>query len=382
MRAFWQFSFWVSITLIFYVYFIYPLLLWVINQLKVNRIKVSIKKNYEPKVSIIIAAYNEERVIAQKLRNVIALDYPKDKIEIIVASDGSTDKTEEIVKRYANVKLVSHPQNRGKTIIQNEAVAQACNGILVFSDATGMYEKNSIRRLVQHFRCEKVGCVTGMVIDATKQITSVTSANNVYFVYEFFLRKMESKIGILAMASGSIFAVRRSLYQSLPYYVSDDFVTPFNIIEKGYRVIFEPEAISWDEIANSVKGKFSQKVRVVTLDLPGLFYKRALLNPFRYPFVAWGLVSHKLLRWLVPVFLILLLGTNFFLLNNPFFWLTLGCQIVFYLFAFIGWRFQIMGNKVKLFYIPFYFCLLNISALIGLINFILGVRSGSWVPER
>lgn len=354
-----------------------------LSKLKRKR-QIPIKDDFEPTVSLIIAAHNEEQVIAQKIKNSLALDYPGDKLEIIVASDGSLDATNEIVKNYKekNIKLVSHPRNRGKTIIQNQAAELAHGDILVFSDATGMYETDAIGQLVRHFAHKEVGCVIGTVCDSTSQVSSITAANYAYFAYENSLRKLESDIGILAVGTGSIFAVRRSLYQPLPSYVSDDFVTPMNIVEKGYRVIYEPGAISLDEISDNIRGKFTQKVRIVTLDLPGFFCKHALINPFRFPLVAWSLISHKLMRWLVPVWLVLLIFANFFLLGIPFYRLTLLVQIVFYLLAIIGWRMQVMGKKIKLFYIPFYFCLLNAAALKGLVNFLSGVRIESWESER
>jgi len=375
--------FWLSALVIVYVYLGYPLLLSLLNQ--IQHWKPEISPNFTPSVSLIIAAYNEAKVIARKIENSLSLDYPRQKLEIIVASDGSTDGTNEIVRGYApqGVKLVALNPNQGKSTAQNRGVAKATGEILFFTDANVMLRPGAIRKIVRNFADPQVGCVVGKVTYLNEGDTSVSEGEGLYWRYELFLRKKESEIGNFAMGSGPIMALRRELFQPLDPDVGEDFVLPMQTAIKGYRVVYEPEAIS-EEILfqNTPATMFRSKVRIITKDLRGLFLCRAILNPFKYPLYAWGLISHKLLRWLVPYFLITIFITNLLLLGKPFYNFTLLLQVLFYTLALAGYLWQRNGKPPRVLGIPFSFCLVNLAALVGVARFVMGKKAGRWKPVR
>lgn len=373
--------FWVFIGVVFYVYFVYPLLLIVLSGFVKRPVK---KGDIEPSLSMIIAAYNEEECIRQKLENSLTLDYPKDKLEIIVASDGSADRTNEIAKQFKNqgVKLVCHSLHRGKASIQNDAVKKAQGEIIVFSDATGIYNKNCLREIVANFTDRSVGSVAGALYDINLKSGTVSKTNNIYWNYETFLRKKESDVGVLTMASGSIYAIRHALFKSLDRCVSDDFVLPMEVVKKGYRNVFEQKAISFEKIQCEISSKFRQKLRILVLDLNGLFLNRNLLNPFKFPLISVALISHKLLRWCVPFFLLGIFLYNIFLLDIIIYQILFISQLFFCAIAIMGYFFILKGSKGKILFIPFYFCLLNIAALIAWAKFLCGIRIANWETER
>ncbi len=375
--------FWLLAFVILYVYLGYPFLLLVLSRLRPA--PPVQKADITPTVSLIIAAYNEEKVIAQKIENSLALDYPQDKLEIIVASDGSTDRTNEMVGAYAGqgVKLVALHPNQGKSSAQNQAVAEASGEILFFTDANVTLRLDAVRRIVANFGDDQVGCVIGKVTYVNEGDTSVSEGEGVYWHYELCLRSGENKLGNFAMGSGPIMAVRHNLFQSLDPDVGEDFVLPMQIAMSGHRVVYEPEAISQEVLfQNAPASMLRSKTRVISKDLRGLWLCRAILNPFRYPLYAWGLVSHKLLRWLVPYFLLALLAVNLLLLDRPFYRLALALQVAFYLLAAIGYLWQRKDKPPRLLGLPFSFCLVNLAALVGVARFVLGKKAGRWTPVR
>ncbi len=375
--------FWILIVLVSYIYFGYPLLLLILS--KFHPAPLVKKADITPPVSFVIPAHNEEKVIARKIENTLALDYPREKFEIIVSSDGSTDKTNEIVRAFGKqgVKLVVLNPNQGKSTAQNRVVAEAHGEILFFTDANVMLRSNTVRKIVSNFGDDRVGCVVGKVTYLNEGYTSVSEAEGLYWRYELSLRAKESELGNFALGSGPIMAIRRSLFKPLDPNVGEDFVLPMQVAMSGYRVVYEPEAIS-EEILfqNTAASMFKSKVRIICKDLRGLFLNRAILNPFRYPLYAWGLISHKLLRWLVPYFLITLFVVNALLLDNLLYQLTITLQITFYVFAVIGYVWQKKSKPPRFLGIPFSFCLVNIAALMGVARFVMGNKAGQWTPIR
>lgn len=366
-----------------YVYFGYPLLLVIFS--KLHRGPQMQKAVITPAVSLVIPAYNEEKVIAQKIENSLALDYPQEKLEIIVASDGSTDGTNKIVRGFGSrgVKLVTLNPNQGKSSAQNHAVAEAQGDILFFSDANVMLRPDAVRKVVSNFGDGKVGCMVGKVTYLNEEDTSVSHGEGLYWRYELFLRSKESELGNFAMGSGPIMAIRRDLFKPLDPDVGEDFVLPMQTAMSGYRVVYEPEAISEEILFQNTPGSmFRSKVRVISKDLRGLLLCRAILNPFRYPLYAWGLISHKLLRWLVPYFLITLFAINALLLGQAFYRMTLSLQIAFYTLALAGYLWQKKSKATHILGIPFSFCLVNMAALVGVVRFVVGKKAGRWEPVR
>ncbi len=376
--------FWTSVVLIIYAYFIFPVLVILRGFLWPQPFK---SDEVTPFVSIVIAAFNESKSIGNKIDNILTLDYPRDRFEVLIASDGSNDGTNEIVQAYEEkgVRLLTLPR-QGKAGALNEAVAASKGEILVFSDANSMYRSDAIRALVRPFADPTIGGVAGNQSYAKKNKTIVDNAGErSYWNFDRIMKKFQSRAGNTISATGAIYAIRRSLFQTVPEGVTDDFVTSTSVIAQGYRLIFAPDAVAYEPVAVTSNVEFGRKVRVITRGLRAVFFFRSqLLNPFRYGFYAIQLLSHKVLRRLI-VFPLLLL---FFL--NPFLWRT----DVFYQLAMIGqsvfYGFGLLGllldgtrfRRLKIFAIPFYFCLVNAATLVATINMLRGQQIKQWEPQR
>lgn len=375
------FIFWSLIFLVLYTYLGYPLLVAFLAKFNKNKI---IKKELYPNVSIIISAHNEEINIRTKLENTIKLDYPKANLEVIVASDASDDGTDNIVKEFTDkkVRLFRTEERVGKTEVQNLAVKEAKGEILVFSDATTFYEPSALKKIVRNFADPKVGAVGGELVYINKSDTSVGQGNGLYWKYEKFLKSQESQFSSLIGVSGCCYALRKELYESIRPDLISDFVIAQIIYKKGKRVVYEPEAISYEETNIDAEDEFKMRVRVAVRTFYGLWCMRTLLNPFKYGFFSVQLISHKILRYFIPLFLIMLLFINLILtIQNEvvFYKFTLCLQIIFYLFALIGRFFKKSGTAL---YIPFYFLFTNFALLIGLFKFLKGEKRVLWNPLR
>ena len=374
--------FYLSLALIAYCYFGYPLLCWVLALWR--REWLPPKVDDLPTVSLIIAAYNEEQVIGAKLDNARQLDYPGDRLQIIVASDASTDRTDEIVAARGDQGIVLNilPLRGGKTAALNAAVPKATGEILVFSDANGMYRPDALKRLVPWFQNKKVGGVSGELNYENPGGRSRVEGEVYYWSYERFLKRLESRLGSILGANGSIYAIRRELFVPLDPGLIDDLVLPLTICKRGFQVKYEPRAISVEESSRSFEEEFARKKRIISQGLRAVAAHADLLNPFRHRFLSFQLISHKLLRWMVSLLLIVLFVSNLFLLDQPLFALAAGVQIGFYGLAAIGGLFRKHLGDVRLFHIPFYFCMTYGAALYGLGLFLLGRTPVAWETAR
>jgi len=377
-----QYIFWIAFSIIIYFSIGYALVLIIISRFR--KVKVKTREDYLPKVSLIIAAFNEEKAIEEKIKNSLSLDYPQDKLEVIVASDASNDQTDEIARSYQNQGIILYRQDEhlGKTNIQNEAVKIAQGEILVFSDATGMYDKDAIRKLVRSFADPNVGCVAGELKYITLDQGKSEEGEGIYWKYERFIKKMESRANSLSGVNGAIYALRRNLYVPLPPDIISDFVEPLEIFKNGHRVIYEKKALCFEKSSKGITAEFRRKVRIIIRGLRGLAFEKTLLNPLKYGLMSFQLISHKLLRWFLPLFLITLILANFFLISSPFFLVLFWLQIIFYLFAFVGFILDKSDIDFKLFYLPFYFCTINLAALIALMKSAKGEKKIVWQTER
>jgi cellulose synthase/poly-beta-1,6-N-acetylglucosamine synthase-like glycosyltransferase len=376
--------FWSAAALIIYTYILFPVVVFLRGRLVRRPYRAA---EIEPRVSMIIAAHNEAGGIGAKLDNLLSLDYPREQLEVLIASDGSNDGTDAIVRSYAGqgVRLLSLPR-QGKAPALNAAVAVATGDILVFSDANSMYSPDAIRALVRPFADAEVGGVAGNQVYLPKSATSGASADGErgYWAFDRKLKQSQSTAGNAISATGAIYAIRRSLFQGVPTGVTDDFATSTSVIVQGHRLVFTPDAIAYEPAAEKSGVEFGRKTRVITRGLRGVLLRRELLNPFRYGFYAFQLFSHKVLRRLV-VFPLLLL-----LLVSPLLWsrgvlyklATFG-QAVFYSCGLVGWLFG--GTRIgrlKIFSIPFFFCMVNAASLIATLNIVRGRRIDLWEPQR
>ena len=378
--------FWISLGLIGYAYAGYFLLIIIISFF-VNT-KVS-KAEIEPFVSVLITAYNEEKTIEAKLENSLRLDYPKNKFEIIVASDGSTDGTDEIVRRYekneTGIKVLLHrvEGRMGKTAAQNSAV-NICDGeIIVFSDAASMYDRNAIRALARNYADPTVGAVSGRYEYINKKGTSVGAATILFWNFENFIKSRQTKIKTITGCCGCIYSVRKALYTPLPPSIISDLVEPLMILQKGYRITFEPQALAFEETTEKVYEEFKMRIRVIVRGMRGIIFARDILNPFEYPFESLQLLSHKILRWLVPIFCITLFISNIFLSAKYLIYaILLIAQLIFYTAAGIGYFLEKKGIRSKIFYLPLYFCIVNTASLISLFKVFKKENIVTWEPTR
>lgn len=374
-----QIIFWITLFLIFWTYFGYLIALKVISFFHSKEVK---KQAYSPEVSLIITVYNEERRIGQKIENSFALDYPKDKLEIVVVSDGSTDKTIDIVRSYQDkgVKLLSLPARHGKHFGQGKGIEMAKSDIIVLSDAATFLKHDAVEKIVRNFVDPKIGCVSGF--DEIQSAVSNTHGEGAYVKYEMKLRALESEVNSLVGVSGSFFAVRKYLCQNWIDNTSSDFYMPIIAYMNGYRTVLEKEAIGYYEVLNEPQKEFIRKVRTVVHGMEVLYRFKGILNPFKYGLYSWQMISHKLSRWLVPLYLIFLFWTNLLLVNqNTFFLITFILHIVFYVLAIFA--FLIKGLKdIFIFRIPLFFVMVNLSILVAWHNYFIGRDFILWEPTK
>ena len=382
LNTYVEIIFWTAVVAIGYTYAGYPLLLMLISRF---RGKPVLRSEFTPTVSVIIAAYNEERDLAAKLENTLALDYPKSRLEILVTSDCSTDRTDEIVRSFAprGVKLHRQAERLGKTAAQNAAVEKATGEVLLFSDATTHYRPDVLRLLVRSFADASVGCVTGNVVYAHDADSSVSHGTRSYWNYEFLLKKHESAITSLIGVCGCMYAVRKSAYIPLYHEACSDFLVATTMVRQGLRAVYEPEAVCVEEPNAKANRELAVRVRIITQTLADLWRNRDVLNPFRKGFYAVQLLSHKVMRYLVPLFLIVLLVTSGVLAFKSLFYAVIFiAQIGLYLAAVASAVMVRLGINSRLLALPQYFVITNLACLIALFKLLRGERYIKWEPVR
>jgi len=365
-----------------YIYIGYPWVIFLISHFSGRGVR---KGDYEPSVTILIAAYNEARHIQATIENKLALDYPKVKLEIIVISDGSEDGTDEIVKGFASrgVRLIRQEPRNGKTSALNLAVPHARGEILVFSDANSLYAPEALRRLMRNFADSQVGYVTGKMVYSNPDGTTVGDGCSAYMKYENFLRVFETQAGSIVGVDGGIDAVRKVLYRSMRADQLPDFVLPLMVVEQGYRVVFEPRALLKEETLKSSGDEYRMRVRVSLRALWALWDMRKLLNPKRYGMFSFQLLSHKVLRYLGILFMIGAYISNALIMTKArLFRIVFLLQTIFYGAALAGHMLEKRGIFSRVLYIPYYFCLINIATGYALIRFLRREKQVLWTPRK
>lgn len=368
---------WASIALVIYVYVGYPALLFLIARVAPHPVE---KAPITPSVTMIIAAYNEEEAIAAKIENTLALDYPPGLLEIIVASDGSTDRTNEIVERdFAGRARLLALARAGKTSGQNHAAAAATGEILVFSDATTMYDRNALRALVANFADPTVGSVGGDVRYTSEEGAVAGKGRQLYWNYEAAIRRWESRIYTVIGATGCIYSLRRALYVPLDPATISDFVQPAKALLRGFRSVVEDEAGAYEVAESKQLGdELQRRARVVLRGVRGVGYMPEILNPIRHPWLCAQVVSHRLLRWAVPIFLLAALGANAFLVGTPGYTVLFVLQLGVYLAAAAALVLDRVKIRLPGLFVPLYFCLVNIAPLVAIWLLLKGEKKVFW----
>jgi poly-beta-1,6-N-acetyl-D-glucosamine synthase len=387
--------FWICIFSIFYTYAFYPLLLGVIARLVPPRESYKI---HEPTVTLLIAAYNEKDSILAKLENSLALDYPRDLLQILIAADGSDDGTDNIVREFGNrgVELSFDPQRNGKMSAINRAMVLVRGEIIVMSDANNLYSPITLRALVAPFQDASVGASGG-----AKKILqgdgALGSSEGLYWKYESWIKRQETRLGCATSAAGEAFAIRRSLFIPPPSeIINDDFYLMMSVIKRGYRMIYVPQAESYERISLTSADEVERRARIIAGRYQALTRLGELL-PLNQPLVIWQVLSHKFLRPLVPFFMLgaflsslaaIFLAPQqsaslpFFRLAAPFNWIFFSVQVVFYLLAWMGGYFENTSTLGKLFYLPRFLVNSNFAAVQGLIRFLAHKQSSQWKRVR
>ena len=375
-------AFWLVGAVILYVYAGYPALLAVLRALGAGR-PVAVG-DYEPRVSLLISAFNEADVIAAKIRNSLALDYPRAKIEIIVLSDASDDGTDEIVRQFESegVRLLRMAERGGKTLGLNAGVRAAGGDIVVFSDANAMYLPDAVRRMLRNFADPEVGAVVGESTYASAT-GGAQQSESLYWKYETAIKRLESGIGSVVGGDGAIYAIRRNLYRDLRADALSDFVNPMQIVMAGKRCIYEPLARSVEEAAESFDKEFRRKVRIVNRAWRATWSQPSLLNPLRFGWFSVQLLSHKLLRWLMPLFLAAFLILSALLIDRgPLYAAIFVVQALLYALAGAGYLVRRSASMPRAMAVPFYFCLVNIASARGIIEAYRGRTYTTWTTPR
>jgi len=342
------------------------------------------KSDIQPTLSILIAAYNEAKHIEQKIENTMALRYPKDKVEILVGSDGSADDTAALVKKYGSkgVRLLEFQANRGKTAVQNDLVSHSEGEILVFTDAASFLRSDALERLVQSFADERVGCAAGRMEFVHVGSNITVQSQGLYWRYESRIRQLESNLGRLIGVDGPLYAVRRSCYVPLAGNMISDLMTPLMVLRQGRRTILEPEAIVYEDPTRKSGQELKTRRRITLRGLTSLFAHRELFNSPKRAGLALQIVLHKVLRWFVGP---LVMANAFACVMLSGHWLFAAILILYSVFgaaALSGWIVDKCGGKNRLLMVPYYFTLVNLAATLGIIDFVMRKQAISWKPVR
>ncbi len=371
----------VSLAAMAYIYIGYPLLVAVVSSMRRRDVG---KGFFQPYVTILIAAHNEEGHLESTLRNKLSLDYPRDKLEIIVVSDASSDRTEDIARGFEKdgVRLVVQNTRAGKTAALNRGLLLARGEVIVFSDANSLYERRALQFLMENFNDPSVGYVTGRMLYSDQAGTVTGEGCGAYMRYENYLRELETAAGSVVGVDGGIDAVRRSLYVTMEPDQLPDLILPLRVVEQGFRVVYEPRAVLREPVLKSVDDEYRMRVRVSLRALWALRDMRHLMNPARYGFFALQLLSHKYLRYHAFVFWLLLYAANAALLRQgPWFLVLFAAHNGLLLCALAGRLLGEAGRRFPLVWPAYYFALVNVAAAHAFLRFLRGEKQAVWSPR-
>lgn len=373
--------FWLAIAWVVYATFGYLALLFIVSRFVRRPVA---QAAITPKVSFLIGARNEEAVIGAKLENTLALDYPADKLEVMVVSDASTDRTDDIVRDFAQRGVIlSHvPDGRGKVNALNASVPATTGEILVFSDADSDYAPDVLRKLVRNFADPAVGAVTG----EERRVAAASgqgSGEGLYARLDNQIKRLEGQTGSMVMVNGGFFAIRRTLYPALDPHLIHDAIVPCLLKLEGYRTAYEPEAVSVEVYPLDAAGDFRRRIRTVLQAFYSYLAVPGALNPFRTGWYAFRLFSHRFTRWFVLPWLVVALLANILLASTSVAYrLILVVQVICYAVALLGWILDRAGRRSRIFYVPYYFVYIHLAAFVAVVQAVLGRRMSTWTPTE
>jgi poly-beta-1,6-N-acetyl-D-glucosamine synthase len=377
--------FWICLFIIFYTFIGYGILLYLLVKARqVIKGKRTINNNSNlPTLTLIVTAYNEEECMEEKIDNTLSLEYPKEKCHFIFITDGSTDKTPEIISRFPQIQLMHVPERRGKVSAMHRAVEEADSDVLVFTDANTILNTEALLNIARHYSDSTVGAVAGEKRVMINESADATAGEGFYWKYESFLKKLDSELYSVMGAAGELFSIRRKLYKPVSRdAILDDFMISLQITSEKYRIVYEPEAYAMEQSSANTREELKRKIRIAAGGIQSIIWLKSLLNPFRHPILSFQYISHRVLRWTITPFCLILaflLNCLIVLQNNaPVYKILLSGQTIFYLAAFTGWMFEQKEIKIKAFFVPFYFCFMNYAVIKGIIRYFSKKQSAAW----
>lgn len=377
--------FWLSFFIVFYTFAGYGIflcfLIKVKRALKGRPAIPAADAETLPECTLVVAAYNEESYMEAKIANCLTLNYPAGKLKLLFVTDGSSDNTPDIISKYPQVQLLHQPQRAGKIAAVHRAMEYVDTEIAVFTDANTFLNADAIINICRHYADKTVGCVAGEKrVQIDESADASAAGEGFYWKYESALKKWDSELYSVVGAAGELFSVRRSLYQDVPAdTVLDDFMISMLIAAKGYRIIYEPDAYAIENASENVSEELKRKIRIAAGGIQSILRLKELFNPFKYPVLSFQYVSHRVLRWTVtPFLLILIFVLNAFLPNTALYNGIFVAQIVFYVLAFLGFIMEKRHIRIKALFVPYYFCVMNYAVLMGIIRYFTKKQSAVW----
>lgn len=377
--------FWLSFFVVFYTFAGYGIFLYFLIKIKrALKGRPAIPATDEetlPECTLVVAAYNEESYMEAKIANCLALNYPAGKLKLLFVTDGSSDKTPDIISKYPQIQLLHQPQRAGKIAAVHRAMEYVNTEIAVFTDANTFLNADAIINICRHYADKTVGCVAGEKrVQIDESADASAAGEGFYWKYESALKKWDSELYSVVGAAGELFSVRCSLYQDVPAdTVLDDFMISMLIAAKGYRIIYEPNAFAIENASENVSEELKRKIRIAAGGIQSILRLKSLFNPFKYRVLSFQYISHRVLRWTVtPFLLILIFVLNAFLPNTPLYNGFFIAQIVFYVLAFLGFIMEKRRIRIKALFVPYYFCVMNYAVLMGIIRYFTKKQSAVW----
>ncbi|GAB2698076.1 glycosyltransferase family 2 protein [Mucilaginibacter koreensis] len=383
---------WISLFIVFYAFFGYGILMFLIIKIKRalrgKPVIPVVSDNELPECTLVVAAYNEEAFITEKIQNSLALNYPASKLKLIFITDGSSDRTPDIIAQYPQIQLMHSAARSGKIAAVHRAMTQVNTEIVVFTDANTFLNADSMRNICRHYANPKVGAVAGEKRVQVEETADATAGEGFYWKYESKLKTWDSELYSVVGAAGELFSIRTALYQPVPPdTILDDFMISLLVAEDGYRVIYEPEAYASETSSANVKEELKRKIRIAAGGIQSIVRLKGLLNPFKIPVLTFEYISHRVLRWtVVPFLMILALILNIIIVTQGnaalIYQLLLVAQVGFYLASLAGWLLETRQMKIKLLFIPYYFCMMNYAVVRGIFRYMAGSQSAVWEKAK
>ena len=374
--------FWVSVMGLIFIYVLYGIVIYAFNKVKnlVTGDPVATISEL-PTIAVMIAAYNEEDIISEKIINTQQLNYPKEKLKIYVVSDGSTDRTNEIVSGFENVELLYRSERKGKSAAINRAIEFVSEDITVFTDANVMINTEALLALSKHYKDDLVGAVSGEKVVMHDDRAAAASTEGIYWRYESFLKKQDAQLSSLVGAAGEMFSIRTSLYSPIPEdTLLDDFIISMNIVRKGYTVKYEPKAMASEKPSSNIAEEYKRKVRISAGGIQSVIRTMDIGDPFHYGILSFQYLIHRVSRWTIsPVLIVAALLSNIFLLpQNNIYLVTFALQLLFHGAAIAGFYFSSRKRKVRMLHVPFYFDFMHYCVVMGWIRYARGGQKATW----